>query len=41
MNKKARSENDRHFQSFFFLFLISPEENSKTKKVNQQSALKL
>ena len=31
-----------YFQSFFyFIFLISPEKNSKTSKVNQQSVLNL
>ena len=47
INKKS-SENDQltgHFQSFFFFFffffLISPEKNSNTSKVIQQSVLNL
>ena len=36
--EKKSSENDQltgHFQSVFFIFLISPEKkNSKTSKVN-------
>ena len=46
-DEKKSSENDQltgHFQSCFFFrlfFLISPEKNSKTSKVNQQSVLNL
>ena len=43
--KKKSSQNDQltgHFQSFFSsFFLISPEKNSTTSKVNQQSVLNL
>ena len=51
-NKQKRSSEKLtgHFQSFFFFFfffnfraffLISPEKNSKTSKINQQSLLNL
>ena len=45
--KKKSSENDQltgHFQCLFVcfcFFLISPEKNSKTSEVNQQSVLNL
>ena len=36
INKKALT-----FSEFFLFFLISPEKNSKTSKVSQQSVLNL